>query len=99
MSSSFSGYCINMSDLQSLVKDPPANLIRELQKRFADQFEPGSPEWGPSVGEALIAYLSGQPIGEDPEGRLGQGLELICQLRGVPIDSTLFEDASAVYIY
>src|SRR5579872_3999063 len=99
MSSSLHGYCINVSDLQALVQNPPAELIPELRQRFPKQIDAGDPQWGPSAGDALIAYLSGKPILPDPEGRLAQALELICQLRGTPIEATFFEDASAVYIY
>jgi hypothetical protein len=99
VSSSFRGYCINVSDLRSLVKNPPASLLDELRARFPQEFEPGDPETGPSAGEALIAFLEGKPILSDTQERLAQGLELVCQLRGARIESSFFEDAKLMYIY
>jgi hypothetical protein len=93
VSSSLHGYCINVSELRSIVDNPPATLVDELRERFPDEFEPGDPQSGPSAGEALIAFLDGKPILPDIHGRIPQGLELICELRGARIESSFFEEA------
>ncbi len=99
MSSSLRGYCINVSDLQALVRNPPAQLLDDLRGRFPQSFKPGDPESGPSAGEALMAFLEGKPIIPDIHERLAQGLELICQLLGARIESSFFEDAQLTFIY
>jgi hypothetical protein len=99
MSRSLRGYCIKVSDLRSIVNNPPAGLLDELRERFPRQFEPGDPDSGPSAGEALIAFFKGKPILSDTEGRLAQGLEMICAVRGVRIESPFFEDAQLLSIY
>jgi hypothetical protein len=91
VSGSFRGYCIKLSDLRSLVDNPPAGLldeIREHVKRLRRQFNPGDP--GPST-EALIASWK-----SDTEGRL---LEMICAVRGVQIESAFFEDVHLLGLY
>lgn len=92
MSSSLRGYCIKLSDLRSIVKNPPAGLLNELRDRFSMlEFELGERASGPSAVEELTSLLN-----RDPEGQL---LEMICAVRGVQIESAFFEEAKILYIY
>jgi hypothetical protein len=92
VSSSLRGYCIKLSDLRSIVKNPPAGLLNELRDRFSMlEFELGERASGPSAVEELTALLNA-----DPEGQL---LEMICAVRGVQIESSFFHDAQLLSIY
>ena len=92
MSTSFRGYCIKLSDLQSLVNHPPADLLNELRDRFPMlEYELGDRASGPAAVEELTALLNA-----DAEGQL---LEMICAVRGVPIESVFFQEAKIWYIY
>jgi hypothetical protein len=94
VSGSFRGYCIKLSELRSLVENPPADLhdqIRERMNRLRRPFDRNAPDAGPSTGEELIGFLK-----SDTEGRL---LEMICAARGVPIKSAFFEDVHLLGLY
>jgi len=94
VSRSFRGYCIKLSDLRSMLTNPPANLhdeIRERLTRRAQVFDPKAKASGPSTREQLIEFLK-----SDTEGTL---LEIICMLRGVPIESVFFEDVHLLGLY
>lgn len=89
MSVSFRGYCIKISNLRSLLSNPPADLADELRERFPYQL--GDLPSGPAGSEALIAFFK-----SDTEGGL---LEMISKLRGVPIESVFFEEVKVVGLY
>ncbi len=94
MSGSFRGYCIKLGDLRSIVDNPPAGLVDDIRERLNHlrrQFDRGAPDSGPSTREELIALLK-----SDTQGRL---LEMICAVRGVPIESPFFEDVQLLGIY
>ncbi len=86
---SFRGYCIKLSDLRSLLKDPPADLVDELRERFPSAL--GDLPSGPSGGQAVIAYFK-----SDSEGSL---LEMISMVRGVRIESVFFEEIKILGLY
>jgi hypothetical protein len=94
VSGSFRGYCIKLTDLRSLVENPPAGLhdeIRERVKRLYQQFDPNAEVSRPSTREELIQLLK-----SDPRGFL---VEMICAVRGVPIKSVFFEDVHLMALY
>jgi hypothetical protein len=91
VSTSLRGYCIKLSDLRSLVKNPPADLLDEFDQRFPNPFEPGKKRSKRSPGKPMTELLK-----TDSEGRL---LEIMCAVRGVKIESPFFEDAKLMYIY
>jgi hypothetical protein len=91
VSTSLRGYCIKLSDLQSIVKKPPAGLLDKLLKRFPEHFKPRGRESAAAKSKALLKWLE-----SDIEGRL---LEMICAVRGVPIESVFFVDARILSIY
>ena len=93
------GYCIKLSDLRSIVTNPPAALLEDLRERFPQNFGQGDSVSGPSAGDVLIAFLDGKSILPGNEGRLAQGLEMICSVRGTRIQSPFFNDARLMYIY
>jgi hypothetical protein len=85
------GYCIKLSDLRSLVKNPPPGLLEEFDQRFPNPFEPRKKRSKRSPGKPLTELLK-----SDSEGRL---LEIMCEVRGVKIESSFFEDAKVTYLY
>lgn len=99
MSSAMHGYCIKLSELRSIMQNPPEDLIQELKAIFPDEFQPGTAEWGPSVGDALQDFLSGKGVNPDYQYQVVRELELICRLRGVPIVSPFFDDTGIMFIY
>jgi hypothetical protein len=94
VSRSFRGYCIKLTDLRSLVENPPVGLhekVRERVKRGYQQFDPNVKVTRPSSRRDLIEILK-----SDPTGFL---VEMICEVRGVRIKSSFFEDVSLLMIY
>ena len=90
MSGYLHGYCIKLRDLRSIVENPPADLFDELRERFP-QFRRGNSKSRVSPSKALAGLLK-----SDTRGRL---LEMICAVRGVPIESAFFEDVHLLSIY
>ena len=91
MSTSLRGYCIKLSDLRALVKNPPAGLLEEFDQRFPNPFVAPKRRSKGSPGKPLKELLK-----TDTEGRL---LEKMCAVRGVKIESSCFEDAKLTYVY